>query len=154
MPVLGKFGIFSFFILGGTAPLWRTLLHIIWKKIFANLLFSFRKDLPLDPLCHWRLSHRVHPDSIWQLCSQCYGRRRTCWPWSMGYCRPGRLRQAQASLISTNSRFNPEMRSQHTSAKLIEIKIKFLQPKHIPHGTVRQMEFNETPHAPWGLRHL
>ena len=42
----------------------------------------------------------------------------------------------------------------HTSAKLIEIKIKFLQPKHSPHGTVRQMESNETPHTPWGLRHL
>ena len=76
------------------------------KKIFANSLVSFRKDLPLDPLCHRRLSHWVHPDSIWQLCSQRYGRRRTCWPWSMGYCRPGRLWQAQASLISTNSRCN------------------------------------------------
>ena len=42
----------------------------------------------------------------------------------------------------------------HTSAKLIEIKIKFLQPKHSPQGTVRQMESNETPHTPWGLRHL
>ena len=42
----------------------------------------------------------------------------------------------------------------HTSAKLIEIKIKFLQPKHSPHGTVRQMKSNETPHTPWGLRHL
>ena len=42
----------------------------------------------------------------------------------------------------------------HTSAKLIEIKFKFLQPKHGPHGTVRQMESNETPHTPWGLRHL
>ena len=42
----------------------------------------------------------------------------------------------------------------HTSAKLIEIRIKFLQPKHSPHGTVRQMESNETPHTPRGLRHL
>ena len=42
----------------------------------------------------------------------------------------------------------------HTSAKLIEIQIKFLQPKHSPHGAVRQMESNETPHTPWGLRHL
>ena len=43
---------------------------------------------------------------------------------------------------------------EHTSAKLIEIKFKFLQPIHGPHGTVRQMESNETPHTPWGLRHL
>ena len=42
----------------------------------------------------------------------------------------------------------------HTSAKLIEIKINFLQPKHSPHGAVRQIESNETPHTPWGLRHL
>ena len=36
----------------------------------------------------------------------------------------------------------------HTSAKLIEIKVKFLQPRHSPHGKVRQMESNETPHTP------
>ena len=42
----------------------------------------------------------------------------------------------------------------HTSAKLIEIKFKFLQPKHGPHGTVKQMASNETPHTPWGLEML
>ena len=67
--------------------------------------FIFRKNMSTYQLHNKCFPRWIRPYGVWQLCGKRSGRRKTSKFEPMGYCWPGRLWHAKATLLPINRHF-------------------------------------------------